>query len=102
MAVAFVWEFPVSEGETQTRNYDAIAADVGGFAPEGMIVHTAGFDPDRGVFRIFDVWESREAGDRFMNDVLMPIVERVTTEADPETLVDPTAETWYELHDLLR
>ena len=28
----------------------------------GLLIHTAGFDEDAGVFRIFDVWESRERG----------------------------------------
>ena len=62
MAAAFVQEFAIVDGDTSTTNYDAVAGELGRVAPDGLIVHTAGFDHDRGVFRIVDVWESREAG----------------------------------------
>jgi len=68
MAAAFVQEFALVDGDTSTTNYDAVATEIGRTAPEGLIVHTAGFDHDRGVFRIMDVWESREAGQRFMDE----------------------------------
>ena len=78
MAVAFVQEFAIVDGDTSTTNYDKVVEelDLGGSGVEGLIVHTAGFDHDRGVFRIVDVWESREAGQRFMDERLMPIIER--------------------------
>ena len=73
MATAFVQEFAIVDGDTSTTNYDAIAAEIGRTAPAGLIVHTAGFDRDRGVFRIVDVWESREAGQRFMDETVTPL-----------------------------
>ena len=42
-------------------------------AIEGLIVHTAG-QAETG-FRIFDVWESRQAFERFMEEQLMPAAE---------------------------
>jgi hypothetical protein len=41
-------------------------------APEGLIVHSAGKTP--GGWYVYDIWESREAFERFMNDRLMPAV----------------------------
>ena len=103
MAVAFVQEFPIVDGDTSTTNYDAVAQEIGGTAPDGLIVHTAGFDHDKGVFRIFDVWESREAGQRFMDETLMPIIERMAGEAQAQNddFTPPAAEYWYELHHVI-
>jgi quinol monooxygenase YgiN len=43
--------------------------------PAGMVVHTA-LQIDGGV-RVIDVWESREAIDRFFQDRLMPAAQAV-------------------------
>ena len=102
MATAFVQEFAIVDGDTSTANYDAVAAEVGSTAPDGLIVHTAGFDHDRGVFRIVDVWESREAGQRFWDEKLTPIIERMASERSEEDFRPPDAESWYELHNVVR
>ena len=102
MAVAFVQEFPIVDGDTSTTNYDAIAAALNlERAPDGLIAHTAGFDHDRGVFRIFDVWETRDAGQRFIDEQLMPIIERFAADASEGEFAPPAAEYWYELHDVM-
>ena len=101
MAIAFVQEFPIVDGDTSTTNYDSVAAEVGRTTPDGLIVHTAGFDHDRGVFRILDVWESREAGQKFIDDTLMPIIERMASEVQADDFTPPAAEYWYELHNVL-
>jgi hypothetical protein len=101
MAVAFVQEFKIVDGDTTTTNYDSVAEELGRIAPDGLIVHTAGFDHDRGVFRIVDVWESREAGQRFMDERLMPIIERIAAERAAEDFRPPDVESWYELHDVI-
>ncbi len=103
MAVAYVQEFAIVDGDTSTANYDAVVAALGlDGAPAGCIVHTAGFDNEKGVFRIFDVWESREAGDKWMAEVLNPVLERVMGEvADPSAFTPPAADYWYDLHDSL-
>ncbi len=103
MAVAFMQEFEIQAGDTSTTNYDAVAAELNlQQAPDGLVVHTAGFDHDSGVFRIFDVWETREQADAFMNERLNPIVERMAAEAQERgdtSFSPPTREAWYELHD---
>jgi len=101
MAVAYVQEFAIVDGDTSTANYDAVVAQLGlDETPDGLVVHSAGFDHDKGVFRIFDVWESRQAGEQWMETVLNPVLERTMSEvADPSSLTPPTADYWYELHD---
>ena len=103
MAVAFVQELAIVDGDTSTTNYDAVVEELGleGNAPQGLIVHTAGLDQDRGVFRIVDVWESRDAGQRFMDERLMPIIERMAAAAAEGEFRQPDSEPWYELHDVV-
>ena len=98
MAVAFIQEFRIDD--RSTTNYDAVSARLGGVTPEGGIIHTAGFDDDAGVFRIFDVWETREQGERFMQETLQPILEELL--ASSPDLPPPTREGWYELHDVMK
>ena len=103
MAVAFLQEWPFEAGDTSTTNYDAVTAELNlQQLPDGLLIHTAGFDHESGVFRIFDVWESREQGDRFMAEKLGPIIERMgaqAAETGDESFTPPTREAWYELHD---
>jgi hypothetical protein len=44
-------------------------------APEGLIVHSAG-QGDQGYY-VYDIWESREAFERFMNEKLGPALREV-------------------------
>jgi hypothetical protein len=98
MAVAFMQEF-ASTGDTSTTNYDAIAAKIKESPwPEGCLVHTAGFAPD-GTFRIFDVWDTKEHLDAFMNGTLMPIVEQLLG-SQPDA-APPDKEETYQLHDVV-
>ena len=97
MAVAYIQEFAVED--RSTTNYDAVAAKLPDTAPDGGLIHTAGFDDDAGVFRIFDVWETREQGERFMRERLQPILEELFA-SNPD-LQPPTREAWYELHDVM-
>jgi hypothetical protein len=101
MAVAFIQEFDVRGDDRTTTNYDAIQERLNAREdpPEGGLVHTAGFDEDAGVFRIFDVWETREAGERFIRERLRPILEEVM--ASRPDAAPPDREAWYELHDLM-
>jgi hypothetical protein len=100
MAVAFVQEFQIQGGDRSTTNYDAVAERLNvAEPPEGAIVHTAGFDEDAGVFRIFDVWETREDGERFIREQLQPILAELMASRPDAT--PPDRETWYELHDVM-
>jgi quinol monooxygenase YgiN len=98
MAVAVIQEFPIDGDDRSTTNYDRVqqAIDARANPPAGGLVHTAGFDTEAGVFRIFDVWESKEAWDAFLNDRLMPIVQPMLDQGAgaPDTRV-------YELHDFM-
>jgi len=98
MAVAVIQEFPIEGDDRTTTTYDRVQEALGVAAdpPPGGLVHTAGFDEEAGVFRIFDVWESRAAWDAFLNDRLMPIVRPIMEDGGrpPETRV-------YELHDFM-
>ncbi len=103
MAVVYVQEFAIKDGDTSTTNYDRVVAELDlQSAPEGLLIHTAGFDLEAGVFRILDVWETREHGDKFINERLNPITEPMAAAAQERgdtTFTPPTRETWYELHD---
>jgi len=103
VAIAYLQEFEIQAGDTSTTNYDAVVVALNlQDAPDGLLIHTAGFDHEAGVFRIFDVWETREQGEKFINERLNPIIEPMAAAAaqDPEsTFAPPTRETWYELHD---
>jgi hypothetical protein len=96
MAIAFIQEFTIQD--RSTTNYDAISERVRGGPPvEGLIVHTAGFDDDAGVFRIFDVWETREQAEAFEARV-MEIVGEIVPPGTPA----PVRTASYELHDLVK
>ena len=87
------------EGDDRTTsNYDRVQHALGtrDNPPAGGLCHTAGFDEQAAVFRIFDVWESREAWDAFLNDRLMPVVEPMMEQGGrpPEIRV-------YQLHDFM-
>jgi hypothetical protein len=102
MAVAFIQEFKIQGDDRSTTNYDTIneRLNTRNDPPEGGIVHTAGFDEDAGVFRIFDVWETREHGERFIRERLTPIVEELMASRSDAT--PPERQGWYELHDLMK
>jgi hypothetical protein len=103
MAIAYLQEFEIKDGDTSTTNYDAVVAALNlQDAPDGLLIHTAGFDHDAGVFRILDVWETREQGERFINERLNPIIEPMAAaaaQAADSNFAPPSRESWYELHD---
>ena len=96
MAIAVIQEFPIEGEDRTTTNYDRVqeALDTRGNPPAGGLAHAAGFDEQAGVFRIFDVWESEEAWNAFLNDRLMPVVRPMMEQGagQPETRV-------YRLHN---
>jgi hypothetical protein len=102
MPVAFIQEFKTRGDDRSTTNYDTVAErlNVAAEPAEGLILHTAGFDEQAGVFRIFDVWETREQGERFIRERLQPIIEELMASRDDA--VPPDREGWYDLHGLER
>ena len=103
MAIAYLQEFTIQNGDTSTSNYDSVVAALDlQVAPDGLLIHTAGFDHDAGVFRILDVWQTRAQGERFFNERLNPITEPMAAQQSGDTsFAPPSRETWYELHNSL-
>jgi len=100
MAVAFVQEFKVDSSDRSTSNYDAVNERLTREeAPEGLLIHYAGFDEDAGVFRIVNVWDTREQGQRYRDEKVLPIVREVIPEGQG---APPNRETAYELHHVAK
>jgi len=100
MAVAYVQEFAIADRSTD--NYDFVAGKIGDGPFDGLIVHTAGFDDEAGVFRILDVWETREQAERFIAEQLQPILENGPEAVpNPGAFTMPTREGFYELHHVV-
>ena len=98
MAIVMINDAP--EGVT-LELYDAVNAHMGGVdehPPDGMIFHSAGMVGGR--VRIVDVWESREAFDRFNDERLMPAIEAVAREAGGPA-PEPPQQTFYEAHHVV-
>jgi hypothetical protein len=81
--------------------YDAVNAKLGEEMPDGLIVHTAG-RLENGEFQIIDVWESREAHDRFSQGRLWEAIKTVARDRgmDPEQIPEARRE-FSETHDLM-
>jgi hypothetical protein len=86
MAVAIITtDFPEGAGPEM---YDQVNAELGmGEPPEGLLFHWAGHV--NGKWTITDVWESREAHDRFRDELLMPAIQKVSG-MDPTSGPMPT------------
>jgi hypothetical protein len=96
--VAFqaIQEFKITD--RSTKNYDAMKEKIGMNHP-GLLLHTAGFDDESGVFRIVDTWESKEAAEKFYTETLGPLVQEWL--ANDPTATPPDRETMYELHSVI-
>jgi hypothetical protein len=97
VAVAFIQEFPIVDGDTSTTNYDNINVKIGSDHVDGLISHSAGFDHEAGVFRIYDVWENGEAAKTFYESRLGPMLEEMM--ANDPSAAPPSREASYELHN---
>lgn len=99
MPVAYIQEFPI--GDRSTENYEFMKGKLGGEQIEGLLVHTAGFDDDNGVWRLVDVWETREHADRFMQRMLEMFEPEELPR--PDTAAEqPSRQGYYELHDFVK
>jgi hypothetical protein len=90
MAWGFISELPISR-----EQYDRLNAEVGE-DPEGLILHTA--SEKNGTMRIVDVWESKDAYERFERETLMPAAGRAGL--DPSGGPAPRDE--FEVHNMRR
>lgn len=98
MAFAVIQEFPIEGDDRSTPNYDRVQELLGlrESPPAGGLVHTAGFDEEAGVFRVFDVWESEDAWNAFLEERLMPVVEPLMAQGGR-----PPVTRSYPLHDFM-
>jgi hypothetical protein len=97
MPVAYVQEWPIVDRSTD--NYDFIADKIGTGPFDGLILHSAGFDEADGVFRIFDIWESKEQAQQFIEANLQPLMDQIPS---PEAFTEPTRDEFYELHNVIQ
>jgi heme-degrading monooxygenase HmoA len=72
MAWGFISELPISR-----EQYDRLNGEIGQ-DPEGLILHTS--SEKGGSMRVIDVWESKEAFERFEQETLMPAAGRAGIE----------------------
>ena len=93
MAVALVQEFRIQDGDRSTTNYDAINERLKNEMPDGAVIHTAGFDGD--VFRIFEVWESREQAEEFA-DRVRAVRQEIGVGSDRPAM------EYFEVHNLMQ
>jgi quinol monooxygenase YgiN len=94
VAVAIIQDWLEPETERSTVNYDAVSERLQQQEEpiDGLHVHSAGYTGSG--FRIYEIWESREHFDRFLQDRLMPML---LEQQGPENMTPPTM-TVYELH----
>ena len=100
MAVAYIQEFPIANRSTE--NYDFVADKIGEGPFDGLIAHTAGFDDEAGVFRILDIWESREQAEQFLEAQVQPLIDEGPGGfPNPDNFTQPTRDEFYELHHVV-
>jgi hypothetical protein len=100
MAVAYIQEFPIQE--RSTANYDFVAEKIGEGPFDGLIAHSAGWDDEAGVFRILDIWETREQAERFLAEHVNPLIEQGPDAfPNPDNFTQPTRDGFYELHHVV-
>jgi len=102
MATVLVQEFKILDDDRSTTNYDHIIGRLGldQDPPEGLVVHTAGWDERAGVFRIVAVWQSADTANAFMRDRLQPILDEGPV--NPVLREEPDLESMYETHHFVQ
>ena len=58
-------------------------------------------DNDAGAFRIFDVWESQEQAEKFMDGQLMPVVADLMANVADGDVEPPHRQSFYDQHDVI-
>ena len=88
MAWGFISELPVSRAD-----YDRVDAEIGE-DPPGLILHTS--SEKGGRMRIVDVWESKDAYERFERETLFPALGRIGA----DTAGGPPPREEFEVHNM--
>jgi hypothetical protein len=84
--------------ETKWADYDRVQQAVGEPAPDGLIFHAAGEQPN-GNWQAVSIWESEEHFNRFRDERLMPAVrqslgEAIVSGGPPPTEAFETKHVW--------
>jgi len=90
MALAFLFEFPGGKQEQFDRILQQL--ELGGKAPPGQLFHLEG--PMEGGWRVFDVWESQEALDKFFQAKLGQVLQKAG-------ITPPQPQVW-PVHQMLK
>ena len=81
--------------------YDAVNEKLGDQMPDGLLVHSSGRNED-GDLQIIDVWESREAHDRFAEGRLWDAIKAAASERGMDAeQAPPPRRIMYETHSLM-
>ena len=75
MAIGFVLDTPGGTQEQYLELLQALGVEPHGVPVNGQVFHAAG--PYEGGWRVVDVWESRQAFDRFFHERLVSAIEAV-------------------------
>jgi hypothetical protein len=83
MAEAIIWEFDGVDRESYEAVNEKLGVDPesGTGWPDGLIFHTGAAKP--GGWVVFEIWESRDAQERFLSDRLGPALEAAGVTAPP-------------------
>jgi hypothetical protein len=92
MAVGVVLEFPGGTLEQYDQVIEKMGLTEGGDTPEGAIFHWVTKTDDG--FRVTDVWESRQAFERFAQEKIGPLSQEVGVPG-------PSKTTFFEVHNYL-
>lgn len=87
MTYAFTQNVPID-----AAFYQRIADGLGSEVPPGLIIHLAVERPEGGL-RYTDIWESREACDRFTEERLHPVVHGLLAEIFGQNMPDEPERT---------
>ena len=96
MVVALLEENPVMTAELYDRVRERL--DLEHRPAEGLLFHAAG--PGAGSWVAYDVWETQDAWDRFLEDRLLPVVQEVFRAAGLEP-PPPHRQEIFELHAMV-
>jgi hypothetical protein len=75
--------------ETTWDDYERVNQAVGDAAPEGLIYHAAGEQPN-GNWQAVTIWESEDHFNRFRDEKLLPAVQQALGEAMAQAGPPPT------------
>ena len=86
--------------QTSWADYERVQQALGGGAPDGLIYHAAGEQPN-GNWQAVSIWESEEHFNRFRDERVMPVVAQVLGEAVMQA-GPPPSETFEAKHVMSR